>query len=73
MKNRNMPRYFLTIGDEHQVHRLRDCISDQIELAEYEAEEEVKKSRAQGDESTIVRVVEASSLLVVYATERKRQ
>jgi hypothetical protein len=65
-----MAKYYLAIGDNNQAERLRDCTSDQIELAEHEAIEELKQQRAQGNEDTIVRVVEEGTRLVVYAVHK---
>jgi hypothetical protein len=59
------------VGSETHAEKLRDCHpSDQIELAEAEAEEVLQSLRTQGDLESIVRVIEAESGLVVYAAGR---
>ena len=63
-------KYYLAVGNDTHAEKLRDCQSDQIELAEHEAEEVLQTIRAQGDLESIVRVVKAESRLVVYAAGR---
>ena len=65
-----MARYYLVVGDRNHAHPLRNCRSDEIELAEFEAEEALKELRNQGDHTSIVRVVETDTRLVVYAIGR---
>ncbi len=62
-----MAKYYLVVGDRNHAHPLRDCRSDEIELAEFEAEEALKEIRSQGDLTSFVRVVETDTRLVVYA------
>ena len=52
-------------------HRQEYQTATQLEQAEQEAEEALKAIRAQGDLTSIVRVVEAESGDVVYATTRR--
>jgi len=68
-----MAKYFLVVGPNAQAKKLRDCQSDHIELAEYEAEAVLTTIRAAGDLTSSVRVVESESRLVVYAVGRKRR
>src|SRR5947209_383063 len=51
-----MARYYLVVGDRNHAHPLRNCRSDEIELAEFEAEEALKELRSQGDYTSIVGV-----------------
>ena len=63
-----MAKYYLVVGDRNHAQFLHDCRSDEIELAEFEAEEALKELHRQGDYTSIVRVVETDTRLVVYAT-----
>ena len=64
-------KYYLVVGGEMHAKKLRDChLSDQIELAEADAEEALRSFRTNGDLESMVRVVEAESGLVVYVAGR---
>ncbi len=64
-------QWFLVVGGETFGWKLRDCRAQQLEQAEQEAEEALQEIRAKGDLTSIVRVVEAASGDVVYATTRR--
>lgn len=66
-------QWYLVVGGETSGWKLRDCRATQLEQAEQEAEEALKDIRAKGDQTSIVRVVEATSGDVVYATTRREQ
>ncbi len=65
-------KYYLAVGNVNvsRAEKLRDCTSDQIELVEVEAIEELEQQLAHGNEETIVRVVETSTRTVVFAVHR---
>lgn len=67
-----MAKYYLAVGKRAipRAEKLRDCISDQIERAEWEAVEVLEKQLAQGNEEAIVRVVEESTRIVVFAVHK---
>ena len=69
---RKTAKYYLVVSQREvfRAGKLRDCASDQIELAECEAIEEWEKRQAQGNEDAIVRIIEESTNIVVFAVHK---
>jgi hypothetical protein len=64
--------YYLVVGKRaiSRAEKLCDCTSDQIERAKQEAIEALEKQLAQRNEEAIVRVVEESTRIVVFAVHK---
>ncbi|HZU03988.1 MAG TPA: hypothetical protein VFA10_30275 [Ktedonobacteraceae bacterium] len=60
-------RYYLAIGDRNHADKLRDCKSDDLEMAEREAVEEFEKLQAAGNAPELLRVVDATTRIVERA------